>query len=554
MFLRVIKKKENGREYATLCICQSYRKEGKVKQRIVANLGSMSKIKKKEIDNIIKGLSRFTDKVTFLDLRRLENKDVKRCGDIILMREVANRAEFYDILRSNLKGSEKEFDVVQAIEEMVMNRIDDPLPKVRISEWRDSVSHPEWKGERILPHQYYRAMDELIKKKDEIEKSLFLSVCNLFDYNVNVLFYDLTSTYFEGDGPEGLSEYGYSRDHRPDRKQVVIALVITGDGIPVTHEVFKGNTADVATMEGMIEKLKKKYNPEKFILVCDRGLMSRENIEKISGYRDITYIFGAKRWTREAKDLLKVRGRMVDAGNGIKAREVMVDNERSIILYFNEDKVKEDREGRESMLHKIEEDLEGLSKMVEKGRIRGGNQVFEKVGTIFSDTGMRRFFTISYDEERGVFRFRRNKQAIKETERLDGKFFITTNDTAMSFEEVLKHYRNLNEIEMAFRNIKDTIELRPIRHWTPDRVRAHVLICYLAHFLMKVLDRYLREKRLDVTSRRALYKVSRLYMIEDEIEGIKVKRITRPDEEEKAILKALDIPLDYETEVSLDRS
>jgi transposase len=289
-----------------------------------------------------------------------------------------------------------------------------------------------------------------------------------------MVFWDTTSTYFEGKGPAQLGEYGYSKDSRPDRVQVMIGVVMTRSGIPIAHEVFPGNTSDVDTFSQIIADMRKRFNLTRAIFVGDRGMVSKKILDGLDK-EHIEYIVGMRmRRIKDVGHVLKTGGRYKALKDNLKAKEVWYDADRYIVCH-NPIQAEHDKKARGDMVEKLEKQIKQ-------------NGVKSLVG----NSGYRRYLLLNKDAVVGI-----NQETLKEEARYDGKYVLRTN-SQLDTDQVALAYKDLWRVERAFREIKSSLDLRPVYHWKDSRVRGHIMVCFLALALESALQRKLVEKEIDI--------------------------------------------------------
>jgi len=486
-------KNKNGSTRTYLYIVEGKRVNGKVRQRIVANLGRLEKLQEGQLDKLIEGLAKFSRKQWIeAQARTLEAKWAKDFGPALVFRRLWEKLELDRILRDLLAGTEISIDVEEAIFAMVLNRLCDPASKLGVSRWKEGVYRPEF--EKLELQHFYRALDFLAEHKEEVEEKLFGRVRDLFHLELDLVFWDTTSTYFEGRGAEGFCEYGFSKDHRPDRVQVVLGLLMTREGIPIAHEVFPGNTADVKTFREVLQGLRRRFRVRRVILVADRGMVSREVLEEIKAM-GLEYLVGVRmRKLKGMREVLGKGGDFREVKENLKVKEVWHEGRRYLVC-FNPEEAERERLVREEMIRKLEEKLKG-------GDVKG----------LIGNRGYRRYLrvegsAVSIDWE-----------ALEEEARYDGKYVLETN-TELSVEEGALAYRGLWRVERAFRELKSGLELRPVYHWTERRIRGHIMVCFLAFVLEVVLMRRLREGGYEGSYREVMGDLERLKLVEVKVDG-----------------------------------
>jgi len=382
--------------------------------------------------------------------------------------------------------------VERAIFAMVANRALDPRSKLAVEEWVErDVSLPGVEGVGV--QQLYRAMDVLIEAGEALQKEVFFSVADLLNLEVDLLFFDTTSTYFEieGEDPEEgddayfLRRRGHSKDHRPDLAQAVIGLAVTREGIPIRCWVWPGNTADVTR----IEEVKKDlvgWRLGRVITVVDRGFVSEENLrtlQRAGGH----YIAGERMQSGKpaVEEALSRAGRYQKVNDRVEVKEIVVgDGEarQRFVLVRNPREEERDRAERERILKELEQELEGLSRMDKHEHGKG-------VCRLVSHPTYGRYLKL---DKKGWPQIDRAK--VKAEERLDGKYLLRTSDDTISAADVALGYKQLLEVEDAFRMLKQTLDLRPIYHRLSRRIQAHVLLCWLALLLIRVIETRVEER------------------------------------------------------------
>jgi hypothetical protein len=286
MFIRIARQRRGDKEYKSLQIAESFRdpeKDGAPRTRVLAHLGTLESLGEKQIEKLIAGLQRVIGKEVSEEAigELLLAKDF---GHVYAVCETWNRLGLSDVLNRLDLAGEAAFPAVDLIRLMVVNRVCDPCSKLALLDWLDGVHFPGYEEARPSYHHLLRAMDRLIAIKEQAEPAIAKRFLSLFDRQVDLVFYDITSTYFEGDRSiveEDIRRYGYSRDHRFDRRQVAIGMVMTRDGIPLCHHVFPGNTLDKTTVAEVVRDLKKRFDLSRVIFVGDRGMLSDGNLETI---------------------------------------------------------------------------------------------------------------------------------------------------------------------------------------------------------------------------------------------------------------------------------
>ncbi|QJA05971.1 IS1634 family transposase [Thermosulfurimonas marina] len=486
-------KNKDGSTRTYLYIVEGKRVNGKVRQRIVANLGRLEKLQEGELDKLIEGLAKFSRRQWIeAQARSIQAQWAKDFGPALIFRRLWEDLKLSSILKELLAGTEIAIDVEEAVFAMVLNRLCDPASKLGVSRWKETVYRPEF--ERLKLHHFYRALDFLADHKEEIEEKLFERIRDLFHLELDLVFWDTASVYFEGRGAEGFCEYGFSKDHRPDRVQVILGFLMTREGIPIAHEVFPGATADVETFRVVLKDLQNRFRIRRVILVADRGMVSREVLKEIEAM-GLEYLVGVRmRRLRAMKEVLGRGGRFREVKGNLKVKEVWHEGRRYLIC-FNPEEAERERLSREEMVGKLEEKLKA-------GGLKG----------LIGNRGYRRYLKV--EGSSAVV----DREVLEEEARYDGKYVLETN-AGLSVEEAALAYRGLWQVERAFREMKSGLDLRPVYHWTEKRIRGHIMVCFLAFVLEVVLMRRLREVGYEGSYQEVMTDLERLKAVEVTVDG-----------------------------------
>jgi len=400
-------------------------------------------------------------------------------GGAYLMRKLWERLGLERVLDRALSQREFLSPVEWAIFSMVANRALAPDSKRGVEEWvREDVAlgNPE----PLLLQHLYRAMDFLLEHGELVQEEVFFATADLFNLEVDLLFFDTTSTYVECEEEEGLRRYGHSKDKRPDLPQVVIGLAVTKEGLPVRCWVLPGNTQDMTTVE-RVKKDLSGWKLSRCIWVMDRGMNSEENriiLQRAGGH----YILGEKLRDRQGvhNEVLSCRGRYRKVKENLEVKEVIVgqgERRRRFVLVYNPEQAKKDQDTREKTLAKIEEALSALGD--QRGKVHK-----KAVCAFLAHRTLGRYVKQKKNGELKI-----NWAKVKAEEHLDGKYLLSTSDDTLSAEDVALGYKQLMEVERAFRTLKTTLELRPLYHRKDERIQAHVLLCFLSLLLVRIAER-----------------------------------------------------------------
>ena len=470
--------------------------DGKVKQRVLFRLGRLDElVAGGQLDSLIQSLGRFSEKLAVLGAQARGESVVARSSRIapaLIFQRLWEACSIGPVLTALLEDRRFEFPVERAIFLTVLHRLFSPGSDRAADQWKDDYTIQGLAG--LSLHHLYRAMAWLGEalpedqqtgatpfaprtNKDLIEEELFARRRDLFS-SLDLVFFDTTSIYFQGEGGETIGQRGHSKDHRPDLKQMVVGIVLDQNGNPVCSEIWPGNTADVKSLIPIVERLKTRFGVGSVCIVADRGMISAETLAEVEK-REWKYILGVRmRSSKEAKAVVARAGRYAevhpksddrDDPSPLKMKEVWVDDLRRYVVCVNEDQATKDRFDREAVIASLRDALGNGDKSLV------GNKGYRK----YLRAGGKQF---SVDEDK-----------IKEEARYDGKWVLTTN-TDLAPREVALQYKQLWMVEDVFRSMKSLLDTRPIFHRTDEAIRGHVFCSFLALVLRKELEDRLARK------------------------------------------------------------
>lgn len=512
MFFRV--KKSQRREY--LQIVENHREQGRVKQRVIATLGRLDVLREDgQLEALLQSGARFVDAVLVLSAHGRGELPViatRRIGVVKIFERLWRESGCQQVIEELLAGRRFDFAVERAIFLTVLHRLVAPGSDRSAERWREDYAIAGVQALQL--HHLYRAMawlgeplgDQVAATpstprctKDRVEEALFARRRDLFS-ELELVFFDTTSLYFHGEGGQTLGQRGFSKDHRPDLKQMVVGAVIDGEGRPIGCELWPGNSADVKSLVPIAERLRERFGVTRVCLIADRGMISRETIAALEA-RDWPYILGARmRSFKEVSEVVLARaGRyhvVQEPGRGasaLKVKQVKVEGRRYIVC-LNEDQAKKDAADREAI-------LEGLREQLKRG-----------VKSLVGNRGYRKYLKnpgeqLEIDEDK-----------IKAEARYDGKWVLRTN-TSLSPADVALSYKQLWQVEALFRTSKSLLQTRPIFHRCDETIRGHVFCSFLALVLRKALLERLQAADCDFEWADVLRDLEALQEVEVEHHG-----------------------------------
>ena len=530
----LVKKKIKGHTY--YYEYESYRVDGKVKHRCVNYLGKSKDLGKKG--------KFYPENITV-------NSSVDY-GSVVALYTLAERIRLSEtIYNATSKGGGNH--IGKLIEIMVINRCIEPVSRNKLKDWYEKTALPIFLGispEKVHPQIFYNAMNYLTDKAIlKIQKELFLTVKRIYGIDTSAIFYDLTSTYFEGVKCP-LSEFGYSTDHRPDKLQVNIGLGVDRDCIPITHEVYKGSVRDVITVQDFTEKLQREFELEKPIVIIDRGMISQGNLNQIRGL-GYHYIVARKMGSYESKIVCKIPEEeylKAVLSNYSEERELwlaekMIDEKRWIVCW-NKIKAEDDKTFREIMLSKTLKNLEKIQKGSGKRKLKTKEQIYHKTYNVLEKYKTEKFIDININK-RGAprLKFQLKIKEIEIAAKLDGKFILETSDNKLSAIETAEGYNDRDTVEKFFQTLKDIVELRPTYVYTERHVKAHVFICILAVLLLSLIKKILRESGKELSSIKALEILDGIKRVELSLTDGKgtIVKTNKIDDRQREIISILNV-------------
>jgi transposase len=570
MFVRQYYQTRNGQRHAYWALVESYRTERGPRQRVVAWLGNVDEQGRLGVQQAAEGRvggaqqpSLFDEEPApqprwvRVDVNAVRVENCRQFGGPWLALELIRQLRLDEFLRRVMERGEERVPWALSALILIIARLCEPSSELYVAEqWYPKTALPELLGvpaTRIDDNRLYRALDRLLPHKEELETHLTERLGELFDLEYDLLLYDMTSTYFEGQAEANpLAQRGYSRDQRSDCKQVCIALVVSRCGMPLGYELFAGNTADVTTVETIVTTMEARYGRSQRIWVMDRGMISEANIEFLkAGER--RYIVGTpKPMLRQFEaQLLDSGWHEIQAGVEVKLCPAPDGSEETFILCRSRDRTEKDLAIVRRFEQRIEERLTAMAARCERQR-RDPQTVEREVGRLLGqNTRAARLFEVTVTaaaDGRARLTWQRHADRRDWATLSAGCYLLRSNVTEWSDEELWRAYIQLTEAEAAFRIHKSDLSLRPIWHQKEDRVRAHILVCFLAYVLWKTLAALCRRAGLGDEPRRVLSELGELRLVDVVLptdQGTEIRRrcITQPSEHQAILLNQLRLNL-----------
>jgi len=518
MFFR--SKKSGPRTY--LQIVENHWRDGRPQQSVLATLGRLDQLQNDgHVDGLLSSGARFAQKLLILSEHQKQNLPVLRTrhwGAALVFEKLWQHSGCPAVLQELLRGRHFEFAVERAVFLTVLHRLLDPGSDRACQRWKDDyvldgvadlqLHHlyraMAWLGQELSPGQQ-QGSSNLVPRttKDQIEEHLFARRRDLFS-EVEIVFFDTTSLYFEGQGGDSLGQYGHSKDHRPDQRQMIVGAVLDGDGRPLCCELWPGNTTDVTTLIPIVDRLWRRFQIRKICIVADRGMISQHTIADLEE-QGWPYILGARmRRQKEVRDEVlsdRRRFRVVHESPqqstdpaALKVKEVWV-QERRYVVCVNEEQRAHDCAAREAIVANLREQLHQGDK------------------SLVGNKGYRRFLKVE-----GQGHFVVDEAKLQEEARYDGTWVLRTN-TELATAEVALQYKKLWMVEQWFRSCKSLLETRPIYHHGDETIRGHVFCSFLALLLRYELRSRLQAKGRAFEWAEVLGDLERVQQVEVEHQG-----------------------------------
>jgi transposase len=555
MFVRVVSKDKN---HVSIRIVENHRVDGKVKQKTICCVGHLKKddIEKIEIhkriaeEMIVKIKNEINPALPgmeeILHAPRKRNPIDEDMANIKSLEEEARInigiddifGHAYDLLNleNAIETGYKQNEASALLKEMTLSRISNPVSK------RMSVRNiQQEKNISLNLDKVYRMMDKVFENQEGIKEKIRSSTLNLLNQKVDVAFFDVTTLYFESFSPDELRNFGFSKDNKFKETQVMLALITTTEGLPLGYELFPGNTCEGNTLIRVIEEIEKRYTLSNTFIVADRAMFTKSNLSKLDE-KKVKFVIAAKLRSMKMEMKEKFVGDVILTKESSENLEHFTkDYEyegRRLVVSYSKKRADKDKKDRERLVERIK-------KKMKDGKVR--------LSDLINNTGTKKYLKL---EKKGAKEATLNESKIEEDAKWDGIHGVITNhDTNdLSSEEILKKYKGLWQIEAAFRVNKHDLKMRPIFHWSPQRVKAHVLICFMAYSLVAFIRFKLNQKNIKLSFQEIQNELSRLEMsiVKDKKTG---KRFILPSKitaTQQSIYRALGLVIDSKVRLLQD--
>ncbi len=573
MYLRQHQRNKDGKEHRYWSLVETFRTPDGPRQRTLCYLGELNGSAHARWQKTVEAfneqgehtqLKLFPSEAEAPDdpnvarvlVKKVRVERTRRFGDGYLGLELWKQLKLDVFFAQHLDEESADVPWSRVAAVLAINRLCDPGSELAVEQhWYPSTALDDLlhiaEG-KINDTRLYRCLDRLLPLKAKIEQHLKQRFGELFEAEFDVLLYDLTSTYVEGAAEENpMMQRGYSRDHRPDCEQLVLALIVNPDGFPFSYELFDGNRADVTTVEAILRTVERKHGKARRVWIFDRGVVSEENLVAIRK-RGGQYLVGTTRSKLKQFEQELLKDDFERIRPEVEVKQIKVPGgEETYILCRTAGRKEKEKAIRSRFVVKIEKALTGLEKRIAEGQLKDRFKMERNLGRIqASHPQVADLYEMTVkDGKEGPRLFWRQKAEQQQwIEAREGAYLLRTNLTADSAAALWKKYMQLTEVEAAFRTLKSELAIRPLFHQLERRVKAHVLVAFLGYALLVTLKHLLKRRDSDYSPAKVLKRLAELYSVDivlPTVEGreIWLRRITKLDNEQQKILHQLQLQL-----------
>ena len=581
MYLRRHRRKKSEEIYEYWTLVESVRTQHGPRQRIVATLGKLPGLDAEvrmgweHIRDVLDGRSHQGDLLqaepappqwATVDTSRARVERLRRFGDVYLGLALWRRLKLDAFFDETVAAGREEIAWGTMACILVLARFCAPSSELQIADfWYSKTALDDLLGvvpEKVNDDRLYRALDALLPHRDALFAHFQNVYGELFGTTFDILLYDITSTYFEGQGlgnPQ--AQHGYSRDRRPDCVQVCIALVVTPEGLPLAYEVFDGNRRDVTTVDEIVEMMREKYGHERRTWVMDRGMVSEDNLD---GLREAqaSYLVGTPKSMLKQfeQDLLEHDWERVQADVEVKLCPSPNGDNETFVLCRSRGRIEKERAIREKQRTRLKTELDTLKRRIDaqKRALRDRSTAERRVGRLFQRySRAARFFEVVIDEVddsnhrsgmRLTISIGQKEEHREWAELSDGCYLLRTNLKGQDAATLWKTYIGLTQIEDCFRTSKHDLGLRPIYHHKQQRTQAHILVCFLALVMWRTLQQWMDGCGLGTAPRKLLEEMAEIRSLDVVLptgtgKDVRLRTVSRPEEHLAILLQKLDLLL-----------
>jgi transposase len=547
-----------------LQLVEAVRENGKPRQRHVATLGRLDQLLDADVDALVNGLLKATGRAPLGEEHAAPKPDeavfspALALGDLWLLLGLWQQLGMAQALKRTLNRKRVRFDVEALVRVMVFNRLSDPTSKLGLLRWLETVYLPGIDRDQVTHQHLLRAMDVLCAHKEALEEAVGKLLLPLLDQDLSVVFYDLTTVRIHGEGEVAadLRQYGHAKDVNGTARQFAVGLVQSAEGIPLAHEVCEGNVYEAATLEGMVLRLLTRFPTlTRIVLVADRGLLNLDNLAMLETLQTpagtaLEYILAvpARRYSEYTELCATVERERAGAGEECESvheredaegRRVIVAHDpaqAAIACRHRDEKIAEIEALAERLVARLDAQDAGKPK---RGRRSSDEGVFAQVRTAVQEAGLGR--VIHTDVDDGRFLYLVDDKALAKARLFDGKLILVSNVRDLNAEQLVQRYKSLADIERGFRVLKSEIEIAPVYHRLPERIRAHAFICFLALVLHRLMRLRLKQAGSSLSPGRAIELAQRIHYHRLTLRHREIDGVTKLTAEQKELFDNLGV-------------
>ena len=569
MYLRPIYRDKDGKRHAYWALMESVRTARGPRSHVVAYLGALPEAVRRGVAEAAQGhrpvqQALFEERAAWVevDTARVRVERLREFGGPWLGRELLRQVGLDAFFSEAISGGREKIAGAVMAQVLVLSRWCDPSSELHIAEhfYRQSAL-PDLLGapaEKINEDRLYRALDQLLPHKEALERHLKERLGSLFDLDYDLLLYDVTSTYFEGEArgnPQ--AQRGYSRDGRPDCKQVCIGLVVSRCGMPLGYEIFAGNRHDSTTMEEIVETMERRYGRSNRIWVMDRGMISQEHLEFLQQHGR-RYLVGTPKSALKQFEPALLSEDWETVREGLEVKKCSApDGAETFILCRSADRREKEKAMHERFAQRIREGLEKIAQACQR-RKQDPLAIAQRVGRLKGlNSRAAGLFHVKIEprpDGGATVTWREVDDWRAWSELSEGCYLLRTNIDDWGAEDLWRTYIQLTEAEAAFRIHKSDLRIRPIWHQKPERVQAHLFVCFLAYVLWKTLAQRCRQAGLGDEPRKVLDELQHISLVDVVLptqSGIEIRKrcVTQPTQHQAILLQRLGLQLPQRLEI-----
>lgn len=587
MFIRRIRKSKNNTTYDYWALMRTVRTERGPRQKVVGWIGKTFDLEKEEqvgwesIEDTLNGddnniahtdlfkkqESEYKPDWTLVDIKGIKIERVRQFGNVYLGLWIWKRLRLDKIFNEIQPRGKEEINWSSIYCILSIARLCNPSSELHIAEhWYDKTALDDLIGVseyKINEDRLYRALDHMLKHKDDISRHLQNRYADLFGIGFEFLIYDITSIYFEGQCKKNpQAKRGYSRDKRPDCLQVCLGLVVSQEGLPLGYEIFDGNRRDVTTLDEIIELMESKYGKAKRTWVFDRGMVSEENLETLRK-KGALYIVGTyKGFLKQfEKELSEKEWEEVEEGVEVKIIETPDNKFEKFILCKSAGREEKEKAILELQKTRLKKRLEGIQRLIQKRRLKDPVMIGQRIGKWMGRyTKAEKLYTteIIYENRKiAGLKIHEKKENMEWAGKTSGHYILRTNWTENDPKIIWKMYMQLNQAESSFRIEKSNLQVRPVFHQRKERVQAHIFVCFLVLCLWRTLEQITQGKGMGNCVRKLLNEMAEIRSMDvilpvKDRSPLRLRLVAKPEDHLKELMYRLNLKLPNQPKILAD--